>query len=157
MAIDTEHGTMTGDEMVAITKRHTLFEWSAQSKVDPIPVAGAKGCYFWTPEGKRYLDFNSQLMCTNIGHGHPKVIAAIQRQAEQHHFTPGGYDAQYEPIAIDGDIVVTHGRTRFVDVETGAMRGEFDNVWILRFTPDGRCAEFHEWYAGRPEHDPSRA
>jgi ketosteroid isomerase-like protein len=77
--------------------------------------------------------------------------------AEQHHFTPGGYDAQYEPIAIDGDIVVTHGRTRFVDVETGAMRGEFDNVWILRFTPDGRCAEFHEWYAGRPEHDPSRA
>ncbi|MGI8828551.1 MAG: aminotransferase class III-fold pyridoxal phosphate-dependent enzyme [Candidatus Limnocylindria bacterium] len=82
MAIETEHGTMTGDEMVALTKRHTLFEWSAQSKVDPIPVAGAKGCYFWTPEGKRYLDFNSQLMCTNIGHGHPKVVEAIARQAE---------------------------------------------------------------------------
>src|ERR687895_1469197 len=83
MAIDTERGRMTGDEIVALTKRHTLFEWSAQSKVDPIPVAGAKGCYFWTPEGKRFLDFNSQLMCTNIGHGHPKVIAAIQRQAGQ--------------------------------------------------------------------------
>ena len=69
MAIETERGTMTGDEMVALTKRHTLFEWSAQAKVDPIPVAGAKGVYFWTPEGKRYLDFNSQLMCTNIGHG----------------------------------------------------------------------------------------
>jgi taurine--2-oxoglutarate transaminase len=82
MAIDTEHVTMTGDEIVALTKRHTLFEWSAQSKVDPIPVAGAKGCYFWTPEGKRFLDFNSQLMCTNIGHGHPKVIEAIRRQAE---------------------------------------------------------------------------
>jgi taurine--2-oxoglutarate transaminase len=73
---------MTGDEIVALTKRHTLFEWSAQSKVDPIPVAGAKGVYFWTPEGKRFLDFNSQLMCTNIGHGHPKVVAAIARQAE---------------------------------------------------------------------------
>lgn len=82
MAIETERAPMTGDEMVALTKRHTLFEWSAQSKVDPIPVAGAKGCYFWTPEGKRYLDFNSQLMCTNIGHGHPKVIEAIARQAE---------------------------------------------------------------------------
>ena len=82
MATETQHGTMTGDEMVALTKEHTLFEWSAQSKVDPIPVAGAKGCYFWTPEGKRYLDFNSQLMCTNIGHGHPKVIAAIAKQAE---------------------------------------------------------------------------
>ena len=82
MAIDTERGSMTGDEMIALTKRHTLYEWSAQSKVDPIPVAGAKGSYFWTPEGKRYLDFNSQLMCVNIGHGHPKVIEAIARQAE---------------------------------------------------------------------------
>ncbi len=82
MAISTEAGAMTGAEMVELTKRHTLFEWSAQSKVDPIPVARAKGCYFYTPEGKRYLDFNSQLMCTNIGHGHPHVIEAIQRQAE---------------------------------------------------------------------------
>ncbi len=82
MATETQHGSMTGDEIVALTRRHTLFEWSAQSKVDPIPVAGAKGVYFWTPEGKRYLDFNSQLMCTNIGHGHPKVVAAIQAQAE---------------------------------------------------------------------------
>ena len=82
MAISTEAGAMTGAEMVELTKRHTLFEWSAQSKVDPIPVAGASGCYFWTPEGKRYLDFNSQLMCTNIGHGHPHVIEAIQRQAQ---------------------------------------------------------------------------
>jgi ketosteroid isomerase-like protein len=77
--------------------------------------------------------------------------------AERHLFTPGGYDAVYEPIAIDGDIVVAHGRTRFIDVETGSMRGEFDNIWVLRFTRDGQCAEFHEWYAGRPEHDPSRA
>ena len=77
--------------------------------------------------------------------------------SERHLFTPGGYDAVYEPIAIDGSVVVTHGRTRFFDPDTGAMRGEFDNVWVLRFARDGRCAEFHEWYAGRPEHDPSRA
>src|SRR6266852_8623292 len=44
-------------------------------------VAGAKGVYFWTPEGKRFLDFNSQLMCVNIGHGDPRVIKAIQDQA----------------------------------------------------------------------------
>src|SRR6186997_3409165 len=72
---------LSGQTIVDLTKKHTLFEWSAQGSVDPIPVAGAKGCYFWTPEGKRFLDFNSQLMCTNIGHGHPKVIAAIQEQA----------------------------------------------------------------------------
>lgn len=72
---------MTGQEIVDLTKQHTLFEWSAQNAVDPIPVAGAKGCWFWTPEGKRYLDFNSQLMCVNIGHGDERVIKAIQDQA----------------------------------------------------------------------------
>ena len=72
---------MTGDEIVALSKKHTLFEWSAQAKVDPIPVARAKGIYFWTPEGKRFIDFNSQLMCVNIGHGDERVIRAIQEQA----------------------------------------------------------------------------
>ena len=71
---------MTGEEMVALTKKHTLFEWSAQAKVDPIPVARAKGIYFWTPEGKRFIDFNSQLMSVNIGHGDPRVIDAISKQ-----------------------------------------------------------------------------
>jgi taurine--2-oxoglutarate transaminase len=82
MESTTVYGTMTGEEIVALSRRHTLYEWSAQSQVDPIPMAYAKGVYFWTPEGKRYLDFNSQLMCVNIGHGDPRVIAAIERQAE---------------------------------------------------------------------------
>ncbi|HEV2728500.1 MAG TPA: aminotransferase class III-fold pyridoxal phosphate-dependent enzyme, partial [Terriglobales bacterium] len=72
---------MTGEEMIALVKKHTLFEWSAQSKVDPLPVAKAKGVYFWTPEGKRFLDFNSQLMSVNIGHGDSRVIEAIHQQA----------------------------------------------------------------------------
>ena len=67
--------------MVALSKQHSLYEWSAQAHVDPIPVAKAKGIYFWTPEGKRFIDFNSQLMCVNIGHGDPRVIKAIQDQA----------------------------------------------------------------------------
>jgi taurine--2-oxoglutarate transaminase len=72
---------MSGQEIVDLTKKHTLFEWSAQSKVDPIPVARAKGIYFWTPEGKRFIDFNSQLMSVNIGHGDERVIDAITEQA----------------------------------------------------------------------------
>jgi taurine--2-oxoglutarate transaminase len=71
---------MTGEEMVALCKRHTLYEWSAQAQVDPIPVAKAKGIYFWTPEGKRFIDFNSQLMCVNIGHSDERVIKAVQDQ-----------------------------------------------------------------------------
>jgi taurine--2-oxoglutarate transaminase len=80
--VDTAVGGLTGQTIVDLTKKHTLFEWSAQNAVDPIPVAGAKGCWFWTPEGKRYLDFNSQLMCVNIGHGDERVVRAIQHQAE---------------------------------------------------------------------------
>ena len=79
MTVITEN--MTGAQIVNLCRRHTLFEWSAQSAVDPIPVARAKGIYFWTPEGKRFIDFNSQLMCVNIGHGDERVIRAIQEQA----------------------------------------------------------------------------
>ncbi len=81
MTVTPSATSMTGEEIVALCRRHTIYEWSVQSKVDPIPVARAEGVYFWTPEGKRYLDFNSQLMCTNIGHSHPKVVRAIQEQA----------------------------------------------------------------------------
>lgn len=72
---------MTGPELVSLSKRHTLYEWSAQAAVDPIPVERSEGIYFYTPEGKRFIDFNSQLMCVNIGHGDPRVIKAIQDQA----------------------------------------------------------------------------
>src|SRR5262245_59420469 len=73
--------TLTAKEMVELCRRHTIYEWSAQAAVDPIPVARAKGIYFWTPEGKRFIDFNSQLMCVNIGHGDERVIRAIVEQA----------------------------------------------------------------------------
>src|SRR5215470_10285927 len=74
---------MTSDEIIALAKKHTIFEWSPQAAFDPLPVARAKGVYFWTPDGKRYLDFNSQLMCVNIGHGDDRVVKAISEQASQ--------------------------------------------------------------------------
>src|SRR3989449_10693333 len=74
--------SLSGKEIVELCRRHTIYEWSAQSKVDPIPVARAKGIHFWTPEGKRFIDFNSQLMSVNIGHGDERVIRAIHEQAQ---------------------------------------------------------------------------
>jgi len=81
MTTTVANPTMSGKEIVDLARKHTLFEWSAQSKVDPIPVARAKGIYFYTPEGKRFIDFNSQLMSVNIGHGDERVIQAITEQA----------------------------------------------------------------------------
>ena len=74
-------GGMSGAEIVALSKRHTMTEWSAQAGANPIPIAHAKGSWFWTPEGDKILDFNSQLMCTNIGHGDERVLKAIADQA----------------------------------------------------------------------------
>jgi len=74
---------MKGAEIVRLSKQHTISEWAAQGTVDPLPVARAKGVFFWTPEGTRFIDFNSQLMALNIGHGDPRVIAAITEQIQQ--------------------------------------------------------------------------
>src|SRR6476620_12509491 len=83
MAVEVAPGTMSAEEIVALSRKHSLYEWSAQSAVDPIPVERAEGIYFYTPDGKRYIDFNSQLMSVNIGHGDKRVISAIQQQAEK--------------------------------------------------------------------------
>jgi uncharacterized protein (TIGR02246 family) len=80
-----------------------------------------------------------------------RAAITAEWMAERHLSQRSAYDAHYEPIAIDGDLAVTHGRTRFYDAASGATLTEYDNVWVLRFGPDGRCSEFHEWYAGRPK------
>jgi len=74
---------MSSKDMIDACMKHSLFSWSATGKVDPIPVARAEGIYLYGPEGQRWIDWNSQLMSVNIGHGHPKVIKAIQDQAAQ--------------------------------------------------------------------------
>jgi taurine---2-oxoglutarate transaminase len=83
MGISVAPGTLSAEEIVALSRQHTLYEWSAQSAVDPIPVERAEGVYFYTPDGKRYIDFNSQLMSVNIGHGDRRVVEAIKSQVEQ--------------------------------------------------------------------------
>src|SRR5256885_5141363 len=74
--------SLSADEIVKLTKQYTMFEWSAQAAVAPIPMARAQGIFFWDANGKRYFDFNSQLMCTNIGHQDKRVIKAIKDQAD---------------------------------------------------------------------------
>ncbi len=69
------------NEIINLNREYTFFSWAVQGTVNPIPAVRAEGVYFWDSDGKRYLDFNSQLMNVNVGHGHPKVIEAIQRQA----------------------------------------------------------------------------
>ncbi|MFI8180510.1 aspartate aminotransferase family protein [Actinacidiphila glaucinigra] len=71
----------TGAAVKAADRAHVFHSWSAQGLIDPLPVAGAEGAYFWDYDGNRYLDFTSGLVFTNIGYQHPVVVAAIQEQA----------------------------------------------------------------------------
>jgi taurine--2-oxoglutarate transaminase len=74
---------MSSEEIVRLSRAHTLFSWSVQGQLDPIAIDHAQGVYLYTPEGQRYLDFNSQLMSVNIGHGDQRVADAIAAQAHK--------------------------------------------------------------------------
>lgn len=72
---------LTAQEVVDLNRKYVFFSWSVQKNIAPIPIESGKGIYFWDKNGKRYMDFSSQLMNLNIGYQHPKVVAAIQEQA----------------------------------------------------------------------------
>src|ERR1051325_8902575 len=78
-----ETNSELGQQVTAEAKQYVLHSWSVQDAVNPIPVAGGEGRYFWDYDGKRYLDFASQLVNLSLGHQHPKLIAAIKAQAEK--------------------------------------------------------------------------
>jgi taurine--2-oxoglutarate transaminase len=79
----TSTDRLTADEILRLNREYTFFSWSAQAKVNPIVIDRAEGVYFWDPDGKRYIDFNSQLMSVNIGHGDRRVADAIAEQAHR--------------------------------------------------------------------------
>jgi taurine--2-oxoglutarate transaminase len=64
-----------------LDRAHVFHSWSAQALIDPLVIERAEGSCFWDADGKRYLDFSSQLVNVNIGHQHPRLVAAIQEQA----------------------------------------------------------------------------
>ena len=78
-----ESGSLTAQQIVADAKRYTMFDWQAQSKVAPLAIDRAEGVYMYGVDGRRWLDFSSQLMGVNIGHGDRRVTDAIARQAEK--------------------------------------------------------------------------
>ncbi len=116
---------LSDDEILPISLQHNFWTWSAQAHVNPIPVTRAKGVYFWDADGKRYLDFNSMVMCVNIGHGDERVIDAIAEQAHQLPFA--GPPMTTKPRAVLGKLLadVTPGNlNRFLYTLGGADANE---------------------------------
>ncbi len=81
--MSTEIESLTAEQIVADSKRYTVYDWQAQSTASPLAIDRAEGVYMYGVDGRRWLDFNSQLMGVNIGHGDKRVTEAIARQAER--------------------------------------------------------------------------
>ncbi|MHC1784248.1 MAG: aminotransferase class III-fold pyridoxal phosphate-dependent enzyme [Anaerolineaceae bacterium] len=112
-------------EILALSKKHNFWTWSAQAQVNPIPIKRAKGVYFWDISDKRYLDFNSMVMCVNIGHGDERVIDAMVRQARELPFAGPGMATR--PRAELGSLlaeICPKGLTRFLYTLGGADANE---------------------------------
>ena len=74
---------MTSADIAAADTSRVFHSWSAQGSLAPLAIAGGEGSTVWDHDGKRYLDFSSQLVFTNLGHQHPKVVAGIVEQVQQ--------------------------------------------------------------------------
>lgn len=83
LPLSRSHPQMTGAEMAALCKQHTLYTWTAGNAIQPLPVVRAEGCYMYAADGQKILDFNAQLMSVNIGHGEPRVKEAMKRQIDE--------------------------------------------------------------------------
>ncbi|MGE5690775.1 MAG: aminotransferase class III-fold pyridoxal phosphate-dependent enzyme, partial [Pseudomonadota bacterium] len=132
-----ETDPQTGAQIVADAKEYVLYSWSVQDAISPIAVAGAEGRHFWDYDGKRYLDFASQLVNVSIGHQHPKVIAAIKEQADQ--------------LATIGPPMATESRSRLGRLLAEVTPGDLQ---LSFFTNGGaeaneNAVKLARWYTGR--------
>ena len=124
---------LSGEEIVQLSKEYTFYSWTVQSQASPIPVEKAEGVYFWDTDGKRYLDFSSQLMNVNIGLQHPKVVKAIQDQAANLCFVHPGNAT--EPRGRLGKKLsdITPGRLKKTFFALGGAEANENAIKIARF------------------------
>ena len=125
--------SISGKEIVDMNREYTFFSWSVQGQVRPIPVERAEGVYFWDTNGKRYLDFSSQLMNTNIGHQHPKVVKAIQEQAAKLCFVHPGNATDVRGLLGKKLAEVTPGNLKKTFFTLGGAEANENAIKIARF------------------------
>jgi taurine--2-oxoglutarate transaminase len=136
---DPSHRAAEGQRIQQDAKQYVLHSWSVQDAINPLPVAGAEGRYFWDYEGKRYLDFASQLVNLSIGHQHPKLVAAIKEQAEK--------------LCTIGPPMATEPRSTLARYLAEVTPGDLSMTF---FTNGGAEAnenaiKLARWYTGRPK------
>lgn len=130
--MEAQTGTMTGEDMIRLSREYTFFSWSVQSAVHPIPITSGQGVYFWDADGKRYIDFSSQLMNLNIGHQHPKVIRAIQEQAAKLCYAHPGMATEARAVLGEKIAAVTPGNLKKTFFCLGGAEANENAIKIAR-------------------------
>ncbi|HEY1743284.1 MAG TPA: aminotransferase class III-fold pyridoxal phosphate-dependent enzyme [Granulicella sp.] len=120
----TSHG-LTSEEIVDLTRRLNYGTWRFQKSWNPVHMADAEGCYMIDGNGKRYLDFSSQLMCVNLGHKNPAVIESIAQQARELPYAMPGYAtatrAELSKLLLE---VLPEGLSKFFFTTSGTEANE---------------------------------
>jgi len=116
---------LTSPEVIALTKQHNYGTWRKQKGWNPTHLVSADGCYFTDGDGRRFLDFSSQLMCMNLGHNHPAVVKAIQDQAATLAYAAPFYAttarAELSKLLLE---VLPEGLTKFFFATSGTEANE---------------------------------
>ena len=136
-------------EILPLSLKYNFWTWSAQAHVDPIAIKKAKGVYFWDINGKRYLDFNSMVMCVNIGHGDERVIEAMVEQARELPFAGPGMATK--PRAALGkllDEVTPDGLRKFLYTLGGADANENAIKFARAYTGKDKILTRYRSYHG---------
>ena len=172
-----------GQRALELDRAHVFHSWSAQAALTPMVIAGGEGSYVWDYDGNRFLDFSSQLVNVNIGHQHPKVVAAIQEYADtlctiapfhanakrseaarliaelapgdldMVFFTNGGAEANENAVKIARMFT---GRHKIIKVE-GGYHGHHDEVMISMKPPLDLAGPADRPFSPGPRHEPCRS
>jgi taurine--2-oxoglutarate transaminase len=127
------------ETIVSQHRQYVLFPWTRQSIVRPMTVSGARGCYVYDGDGRRYLDFSAQLVNVNVGHQHPKVVEAIKRQADQLCYVAPAYATAARGLAAERLVgVLPDNLTKVFFTLSGAESNEY-------------ALKIARWVTGRPK------
>src|SRR5580698_3222810 len=117
--------SLTSQQVVDLTRQHNYGTWRFQKNWNPMHIVDAEGCYIVDGAGKRYLDFSSQLMCSNLGHKNQAVIDAIAQQAQQLSYAMPGYAtnarAELSQLLVE---VLPKGLSKFFFTTSGTEANE---------------------------------
>lgn len=141
--------SLSSQEISELTRKLNFGTWRFQKGWNPLHIADAEGCYFIDGNGKRYLDFSSQLMCVNLGHKNPAVIGAIEEQARALPYAAPGYATDVR-VALSQALleVLPKGLEKFFFTTSGTEANEAAFKIARMFTGKTKIVARYRSYHG---------